>query len=431
MFNNKSLALKFVLSLSTILVIGCTIAIVLLQMRESMIIDTLTDSVKATLLTANTASSAELVDRLTQTISQIISSFIFELSLLMFAIAIFVIASVYLIFLMLIRKRLATLATRFRDVSEGDGDLSRRITVHGNDGIDKLGHQFNKLIEKIQSIMLKVVSASNQVSSAASTVAEITQQTASVIVQQRSDTEQIATAMNQMTATVLEVAGNAGNAADAAQHAQSESLEGKHTVENTIESIHSLASEVAQANEVIKQLQADSENIGTVLDVIRSIADQTNLLALNAAIEAARAGEQGRGFAVVADEVRVLASRTQQSTEEIQQMIGKLQAGANNAASVMESGHLRANDSVEQASKAGEALDKITQAVMTISEMNTQISQSANEQQSVVTSMDQNLTSISRSASSTVDATQHTLNEIQELSRTSDELQQILAQFKL
>lgn len=316
-------------------------------------------------------------------------------------------------------------------MAEGDGDLTSRISLQGNDGIDKLGHQFNNLIEKIQTTMVKVVDASNRVASASTNVAEITERTSSDIMQQRSETDQIATAMNEMTATSQEVASNASNASDAAQHAQTESMTGKETVNQTIQSINTLANEVNKANDVIKQLQDDSENIGSVLDVIRGIAEQTNLLALNAAIEAARAGEQGRGFAVVADEVRTLASRTQQSTEEIQSMIEKLQAGTNTAASVMQSSHSHAQESVSLASNAGDALDKITQAVVTISEMNTQISHSANEQQSVVGSMDQNLTSISQSSNATVEASQNTLNEIQELSRTATELQDALSQFKI
>jgi len=430
LFKNKSLAIKFVISLSTILIVGCAMAIALLQLREAQIIESLSQNI-STLIQSNLTVSETLVTQISTEITDSVSSFIFELSLMMIGIAIFVVVAVYMIFMLLIRKRLANLANRFRDVSEGDGDLTRRIPLQGNDGIDKLGHQFNNLIEKIQGIMTRVVTASDQVASASSNVAQITQQTSSDILQQRSDTDQIATAMNEMTATVQEVADNANSAADAAQQAQTEAMEGKKTVEKTISSIHTLASEVNQANDVIRQLQADSDAIGSILDVIQTIAEQTNLLALNAAIEAARAGEQGRGFAVVADEVRTLASRTQQSTEEIQQMIDKLQSGANNAASVMESGHQRAEASVEQASKAGTALDGITQAVVTISEMNTHIAHSANEQQSVVTSMDQNLTNISHSASSTVDASQNTLNEIDELSRTSSELQQALSQFKL
>jgi len=431
LFKNKSLAARFVTLLSLILFSGCTIAILLLEVREDYLIETIDNDILSIIenshLKVNEDFKQSLIDSTTQNISQ----FGMELNLLMAAVAIFVIIAVYLLFLYLIRHRLADLATRFNDVTEGDGDLSKRITLQGNDGIDKLGHQFNKLIEKVQNTMITVVNAANQVTSGSVNVSEITRKTSAEIMQQRAETDQIATAMNEMTATVQEVAGNANNAANAAQHAQTEALEGKTTVEQTIDSINTLATEVNQANDVITQLQSDSESIGTVLEVIRGIAEQTNLLALNAAIEAARAGEQGRGFAVVADEVRTLASRTQQSTEEIQDMIEKLQQGANNAADVMQQGHQRAQESVDQASKAGSALDGITQAVVTISEMNTHIAHSANEQQSVVSSMDQNLTSISHSANSTVDAMQNTEVEIQELSRMAEELQAALSQFKL
>lgn len=431
LFKNRSLAAKFTVLLSTTLAIGCITAIVLLDIRQGYLRQELDNNILSLVEKAQIQLTPEVKEQINASTGQIIENFGFELQLLMIGVAIFVVFAVYMLFLYLIRHRLADLAVRFRDVAEGDGDLTQRITLQGNDGIDKLGHHFNNLIEKIQNTMTAVVSAANQVSSASVNVTEITQRTSAEIMQQRAETDQIATAMNEMTATVQEVANNANNAASAAQNAQTESLEGKKTVEATIDAINTLAEEVTRANDVITQLQADSESIGTVLEVIRGIAEQTNLLALNAAIEAARAGEQGRGFAVVADEVRTLASRTQQSTEEIQDMIEKLQTGANNAAEVMNSGHETAQQSVEQASKAGAALDGITQAVITINEMNTQIAHSANEQQSVVSSMDQNLTSISHSANSTVEATQNTQTEIQELSRMAEELQSTLSQFKL
>lgn len=431
LFKNTSLALRFIFFLSIVLITGFGIVIFLLQYKEAWVVESLISSIKDAFIQASAPISETLIHELSIGIDGIIYSFIFELSLWMIGIAIFIISAVYIIFKILVRKRLAELAVRFRDVAEGDGDLTSRIALQGNDGIDKLGHQFNNLIEKIQTTMVKVVSSSNQVASASTNVAAITEKTSADIMQQRSETDQIATAMNEMTATSEEVATNANNASSAAQHAQAESMTGKETVDQTIQSINSLAAEVNQANDVIKQLQDDSENIGSVLDVIRGIAEQTNLLALNAAIEAARAGEQGRGFAVVADEVRTLASRTQQSTEEIQSMIEKLQTGANTAASVIQSSHNHAQKSVTLASNAGNALDKITQSVITISEMNTHISNSANEQQNVVGSMDQNLTSISQSSNATVEASQNTLNEIQELSRTATELQDALSQFKI
>lgn len=431
LFKNKSLAVKFVMSLSAILLIGCAAALVLLQFRQDMIIKALNNGILESFTTANVTVNSQLIEQLEQNTYTVVSSFVFELNLVMIGIAIFVIGAVYTIFLYLIRHRLADLAARFRDVTEGDGDLTRRVPLKGNDGIDKLGHYFNNLLQKLHETISQVVATANQVTSASFNAAKSTQKTSSNIMQQGAETDQVAHAMSQMTATVLNVADNANNAAAAAQQAQSESLEGKRTVEGTINAINALADEVTQANVVIKQLQSDSENIGTVLDVIRAIAEQTNLLALNAAIEAARAGEQGRGFAVVADEVRTLASRTQQSTEEIQKMIQKLQEGANNAASVMESGHSRAQESVDQASKAGSALDKITQAVISISEMNSTIASAANEQQHVVSDMDQKLSAISQSANSTANTTQQTMHEMNELSEMAEDLQKLLSQFKL
>jgi methyl-accepting chemotaxis protein len=179
---------------------------------------------------------------------------------------------------------------------------------------------------------------------------------------------------------VQEVARNATEAAKAASHSDEEAQNGQAVVDRTINAIDALASEVDRAANVIHRLEQDSDKIGTVLDVIKGIAEQTNLLALNAAIEAARAGEQGRGFAVVADEVRTLASRTQQSTAEIQQMIERLQAGAQEAVSVMEDSRSRASDSVSSAQSAGQSLESITRSVASITDMNTQIASAADEQ---------------------------------------------------
>ncbi|THB70290.1 MAG: methyl-accepting chemotaxis protein [Gammaproteobacteria bacterium] len=217
----------------------------------------------------------------------------------------------------------------------------------------------------------------------------------SMVLSQKAEVDKVATAMTEMSATVHEVARNATEAAEAAQRADEETSKGKMVVSQAIEAIDLLASEVNDAAQVIHRLEQDSDEIGAVLDVIRGIAEQTNLLALNAAIEAARAGEQGRGFAVVADEVRTLAQRTQQSTQEIQNMIERLQSGAQDAVKAMEQGRSRAQVGVEQAAEAGTSLETIAQAVGTISDMNTQIATAAEEQSVVAEEINLNIVSIS------------------------------------
>ena len=249
--------------------------------------------------------------------------------------------------------------------------------------------------------------------------------------QQQSETSQVVTAMNEMTATVQEVARHATEAASAANKADHASVEGKKVVLSTMNAIEALSSEVHSAANVISQLEKDSENIGTVLDVIKGIAEQTNLLALNAAIEAARAGEQGRGFAVVADEVRTLASRTQQSTQEIQAMIENLQVGAQTAVKVMDESRAKAESSVSQAAKAGGSLEDITHSVSLINDMNTQIATAAEEQSAVAEEINRNIVNISEIVDRTADGANQTSIASEELASLAAQLQQLVNQFKV
>jgi len=259
----------------------------------------------------------------------------------------------------------------------------------------------------------------------------ISQDSATNIDNQRRETEQVATAMNEMAATVQEVARNASEAAGAASHADNEAGAGRAVVRETTASIENLAHEVESAAQVVQQLANDSESIGAVLDVIKGIAEQTNLLALNAAIEAARAGEQGRGFAVVADEVRTLASRTQDSTKEIEGMIEQLQNGARNAVEVMENGREKARTGVDQTKQAVQALDAITKAVATINQMNTQIASAAEQQRATTEEMNRNIININQIAEQTATSAIQTTTASDELARLSAQLQSLVNQFKL
>jgi methyl-accepting chemotaxis protein len=237
--------------------------------------------------------------------------------------------------------------------------------------------------------------------------------------------------MNEMAATVQEVSRNAQYAADGALKADEEARNGAAVVTETIAAINSLSGNVENASEVIQRLEAESENIGSVLDVIRGIAEQTNLLALNAAIEAARAGEQGRGFAVVADEVRTLASRTQQSTSEIQEMIERLQQGSKNAVAVMEEGRRQTQAGVEQAARAGQTLQDITAAITSIRDLNTQIASAAEQQASVAEEINRSIVSINEVADETSLGMREAAMSSNQLTQYASQLQSLVERFEV
>lgn len=312
-----------------------------------------------------------------------------------------------------------------------DGDLNIRLKIKGKDEMQVIATDFNIMAEKFEALVQQIISATSQLAAASEEVAVISQESATNLNNQRSETEQVATAMNEMSATVQEVARSAGDASGAAMNADNEAKAGNSIVQNASHSIDELAREVESAASVIQQLAQDSDQIGSVLDVIKGIAEQTNLLALNAAIEAARAGEQGRGFAVVADEVRTLAGRTQESTQEIESMIDKLQTGAKNAVTAMETGQKKAVVGVDQTKQAGEALAAITRAVTTINEMNTHIASAAEQQSATTEEMNKNIININQLADETSSSADQSTAASAELSKLAADLQNLVNQFKI
>ncbi|WP_313222260.1 methyl-accepting chemotaxis protein [Stutzerimonas nitrititolerans] len=317
-----------------------------------------------------------------------------------------------------------------RDIAAGEGDLTRRLEEHGRNEVAELGQAFNQFAEKVRRLVSEVAGSTSQVAAAAEEMSAITDEFNRDVAQQRHEIEQVATAMNEMTATVQDVARNAAQAAASAQAADREAQQGQQVVHETVSSIESVSVEVEHTASAIQRLEADSQSISAVLEVIRGVAEQTNLLALNAAIEAARAGEQGRGFAVVADEVRTLASRTQQSTLEIQQVIEQLQSGARNAAEVMHRGRAQVDSSVLQAQQAGSSLTSITSAVASISDMNTQIASAAEQQSAVSDEISQNVVNINQVADRVTESASQTAQASSQLAHLAVGLQSLVGQFK-
>ena len=323
----------------------------------------------------------------------------------------------------LITRPLDRTVHAMRDIAAGEGDLTARLEIHSGDEIGQLSEAFNDFTAKIHQLVERVGQAIERLATTAEQTARVADSTGEGVQQQKTQTEQVAAAMNEMATTVQQVSGNAQQGAEAAGNAARSADEGRRVVHDTMTAIRGLADEVNEAADVIQQLGGETDSIGEVLNVIREISEQTNLLALNAAIEAARAGEAGRGFAVVADEVRSLATRTHDSVEEIQNTVERLQSGARSAVETMQTSRERAGSTVEQAGNTEEALDRIAEAVGHINEMNEQIASSSEEQTAVADDINRNINEIATIA-------EHSAEGAGQLGQSSEELNQLVAELK-
>ncbi len=322
-------------------------------------------------------------------------------------------------------------AMLMKDIAQGDGDLTNQLDSAGKDEISTLSNYFNEFIGKIRQLLQSVANNTSHVLEHAEAVSSASGTTQSLVQDQNDITAQVATAMEEMTSQIRDVSDNAGSAEQAATDARKNTSDGKQIISHTINQMQSLSSNIDDVSRVVASLASESNNIGSVLDVIRGIAEQTNLLALNAAIEAARAGEQGRGFAVVADEVRTLANRTEQSTNEIQQMIQKLQAGAQEAVSAVKVSQDISLQTVEQTTKADDSLSEIDRLMELISDMNTQIARATEQQSQAADEVNLRINDLSGMTDESLATTQQLNETSQQLKGSSNDMSEVVAKFKI
>ncbi|HFH3000907.1 TPA: methyl-accepting chemotaxis protein [Pseudomonas aeruginosa] len=339
--------------------------------------------------------------------------------------------SLVLVFPSLVTRPLQRLLQRLEEIANGDGDLRVRLEVTSRDEPGRLGSAFNAFLDKLQPLIREVGRVTGEVADSAGSLAGMTAANDRLINSEHASVDQVSTAATQMSSAVHEVARNAQSAAQVADDARRQAREGANVVEATIEVIRQLAQEVESSSESIQQLAQETASIDAVLTVIKGIAEQTNLLALNAAIEAARAGEQGRGFAVVADEVRALAARTQDSTKDIQARIERLQAGVQNAVRAMQSGSLKARDSVERAAGVDGVLAATGDAVGRINDLAAQIASACEEQSRVIDEIARNISEVREISAQAAEHSEQGTGASRRLSELSSELARLVGRFRV
>ena len=330
-----------------------------------------------------------------------------------------------------INRPIRAASMAMKNIASGDGDLTRQLEVSGNDELTALSAHFNAFVTKVRTAVGQVLAAATSIDQSARSVDSIAATAHEHGEQQAQQMDVIATAINEVTYGVQDVAKNAEHAATEVHAAEEQAKQGLANIEGSIGQINQLSNSIERSVEVIRTLANESNQIGTVLEVIRSIAEQTNLLALNAAIEAARAGEQGRGFAVVADEVRLLAQRTQQSTAEIQNMIERLQVNSDAAVKAINESSHASQATVEQASQAGASLTQITHALRTLTDLNASIASATLQQAHVVEDINQNVTQAASLASDNAQAAEQSSAASRGLTQLAEQLNRSLGQFKI
>lgn len=317
------------------------------------------------------------------------------------------------------------------DIAQGEGDLTQRLPVTGTDKFGQVATAFNAFVGNIHGLIEDFRGSAENLMTMVRTMKSVSEQSRKECAKQQQETDMVAAAVSEMSSAAQEIASHAQGAADAAQDADREGSQAGRVVQDAIQSIHHLAKEIQSTTDVITELETDVTNISSMVDVIRGIAEQTNLLALNAAIEAARAGEQGRGFAVVADEVRTLASKTQDSTQEINRLIERLQGGSKQAVAVMTSSREAGESTVAKANEAGHSLQSIASAVSTISSMNIQIATASEEQTAVTEDIARNVTAIADATASVTLAAREIDDNSQRLSEIAASIQEKVSRFRV